>query len=55
MPSEVLGMEKSAAVDETRNVFILGPSEYILVVLFIVALYILARRSANLYRAKKIA
>ena len=48
-------MEKSTAVDETKNVFILGPSEYILVALFIVVLYILAKRSANLYRAKKVA
>jgi len=46
-------MVASLQIDEPKDskVFILGPSEYILIVLLVVVLYILARRSASLYRA----
>jgi hypothetical protein len=34
-----------------QNVFIVGASEYILIVLVIAVLFIIARRSANSYKA----
>jgi hypothetical protein len=43
--------ERSSEFEGAPSVFVLGPSEYILIVLVIAALYIIARRSANMYRA----